>query len=66
MNHNLTPLEQLVLKLMMREKSANEIAIQLKMSLHEVESVRKSIFKKLQVTNNVGLTKAAFRLGIIK
>lgn len=47
-------------------KTVNEIASQLVLSKHTIESHKKNIFLKLEISNNAELIKKAMMLGIIK
>jgi len=58
MNDELNPYEKLIVKMMMQEFSANQIAEELSVTLIEVEDCRKSIYKKLNVKSQIGFTKA--------
>jgi len=62
----LTDREQEVLKLIAEEFTTQEIADQLSLSRHTIESYRKTLFSKLQARNLAGLAKHAMRLGLIK
>ena len=50
-------MEKKVLRAMMNEHSANEIAIQLNLGIVEVDEIRKQIMRKAGVRSMVGLTK---------
>jgi len=62
----LTDREQEVLKLIAEEFTTQEIADQLSLSRHTIESYRKTLFSKLNARNLAGLAKHAMRLGLIK
>lgn len=54
-----------ILKLITAEKKTNEIAELLEISINTVETHRKHLFEKLNVTNLAGLIKAAMDQGYI-
>lgn len=62
----LTNREKDVLKLIMEEKSSGEIAAELFLSEHTVESHRSNLFSKLQVKNVAGLVKKALEMDLLK
>ncbi|TDQ24053.1 response regulator [Tenacibaculum caenipelagi] len=64
-NGDLTEREISVLKLIAQEKSSNEIAKQLNISLKTVETYRSNLYKKLKVKNVVGLAMYAVRNNIV-
>ncbi len=55
-----------ILELIAQEKKSNEIAELLQISLNTVETHRRHLFEKLQVSNLAGLIKAAMDQGYIK
>lgn len=55
-----------ILMLIAAEKKTAEIAEQLQISVNTVETHRKHLFDKLQVSNLAGLIKAGFDLGYLK
>ncbi|MEI6019487.1 MAG: response regulator transcription factor [Bacteroidota bacterium] len=55
-----------ILELIALEKKSNEIAELLQISLNTVETHRRHLFEKLQVSNLAGLIKAAMDQGYIK
>jgi DNA-binding NarL/FixJ family response regulator len=61
----ITKREKEVLKLIVDEKTAQEIADQLCISQHTVDSHRKNLLSKLEVRNTAGLVKYALRNGIV-
>ena len=61
----LTPRELEILKLIVEEKSNQEIADKLYISIRTVNTHRRNILDKLQVKNTVGLVKYAIREGIL-
>ncbi len=61
----LTTREKEVLKLIALEHTTQEIADQLFLSKHTIESYRKNLISKLSVRNLAGLTKYAIKLGLI-
>ncbi len=61
----LTPREEEVLKLLAKELTTNEIADQMCMSHHTVESHLKNLIVKLDVRGTVGLVKYAVKKGLI-
>ncbi|MAU72403.1 MAG: DNA-binding response regulator [Pseudozobellia sp.] len=62
---HLTEREKEVLKLIAEEYTTQEIADQLFLSKHTIESYRKNLIAKLQVKNLAGLTKQALKLGLL-
>jgi DNA-binding NarL/FixJ family response regulator len=62
----LSPREIEILSLIAAEKKTSEIAALLQISVNTVETHRKNLFEKLQVSNLAGLIKAGFDLGYIK
>lgn len=62
---NLTEREKEVLKLIAEENTTQEIADQLFLSKHTIESYRKNLISKLQVKNLAGLTKHAIKMGLL-
>ena len=61
----LTEREKEVLKLIALENTTQEIADQLFLSKHTIESYRKNLISKLNVRNLAGLTKYAIKLGLV-
>ncbi|HHC80974.1 MAG TPA: response regulator transcription factor [Flavobacteriia bacterium] len=61
----LTQREKDVLKLIALENTTQEIADQLFLSKHTIESYRKNLISKLNVRNIAGLTKYAIKLGLV-
>lgn len=61
---NLTKREKEVLKLIAQEFTTQEIADQLFLSKHTIESYRKNLISKLEVRNLAGLTRYAIENGI--
>ncbi len=57
--------EKEVLKLIAEEFTTQEIADQLFLSKHTIESYRKNLISKLEVRNLAGLTKYAIKLGLL-
>jgi DNA-binding NarL/FixJ family response regulator len=62
----LSPREIEILGLIATEKKTNDIAALLQISVNTVETHRKNLFEKLNVSNLAGLIKAGFDLGYIK
>ncbi|MFP2995842.1 response regulator transcription factor [Spongiivirga sp. MCCC 1A20706] len=62
---SLTKREKEVLKLIAQEFTTQEIADQLFLSKHTVESYRKNLISKLNVRNLAGLTKQAIKMGLV-
>ncbi|CAM1366507.1 Two component transcriptional regulator, LuxR family [Tenacibaculum sediminilitoris] len=62
---DLTEREIAVLKLIAKEKSSNEIAEKLNVSIKTVETYRSNLYKKLKVKNVVGLAMYAVRNKIV-
>jgi DNA-binding NarL/FixJ family response regulator len=60
-----TKREKEIIQLITQEKTVEEIAEQLFLSRHTIETHKKNIFFKLQVKSNAGLVKKAIVLGII-
>ncbi|WP_062061255.1 response regulator transcription factor [Aquimarina longa] len=60
-----TKREKEIIQLIAKEFTVSEIAEQLFISKHTVETHKKNIFYKLQIKTNVGLIKKAFQLGYI-
>jgi DNA-binding NarL/FixJ family response regulator len=54
-----------ILRLIVQEHNSSEIAEILILSVHTIDSYRKSLLKKINVKNMVGLTKFALKHGII-
>ncbi len=61
----LTRREKEVLKLICEEKSSSEIAAELFLSEHTVESHRANLLNKLQVKNVAGLVKKALEMNLL-
>ena len=61
---HLTRREKEVLNLICGEMSSPQIAKELSISVHTVDSHRKSLLNKLGVKNSVGLVKKAIEMGI--
>ena len=64
-NHRITPREQEVLHLIAHEHSSKEIARKLYVSYETINSHRKNIMTKLEVSNTAGMVRAAFENGIL-
>jgi DNA-binding NarL/FixJ family response regulator len=64
-NSIITGREKEIIQLIAREKTVGEIAEQLFLSPHTIETHKKNIFLKLQVNNMAGLIKKALYLGYI-
>lgn len=62
----LTKKEKEIIQLIAQENTTEEIAKKLFISKGTIESHRKNIFLKLQVTNVAGLIKKAVYLGVVK
>ena len=62
---HLTDREKEVLKLIANEYTTQEIADELFLSKHTIESYRKNLISKLQVKNLAGLTKHAIKIGLL-
>lgn len=62
---SLTKREKEVLKLIAKEFTTKEIASQLFLSTHTIESYRKNLISKLEVRNIAGLTRYAIEQGIL-
>ncbi|MGS0526672.1 response regulator transcription factor [Zobellia nedashkovskayae] len=62
---HLTDREKQVLKLIANEYTTQEIADELFLSKHTIESYRKNLISKLQVKNLAGLTKHAIKIGLL-
>jgi len=62
---SLSKREKEVLKLIAQEYTTPEIAEQLFLSKHTIESYRKNLISKLEVRNLAGLTKYAIKLGLL-
>ncbi|MBQ4913672.1 response regulator transcription factor [Maribacter sp. MMG018] len=63
---SLSKREKEVLKLIAQEFTTQEIADQLFLSKHTIESYRKNLISKLEVRNLAGLTKYAIKLGLVE
>ncbi|MBB4117958.1 DNA-binding NarL/FixJ family response regulator [Mesonia hippocampi] len=62
----LTKREKEVLRLIAEEYTTQEIADELFLSKHTIESYRKNLIAKLNVKNLAGLTKYAIKLGLVE
>ena len=62
---SLTKREKEVLKLIAKEYTTKEIAAQLFLSTHTIETYRKNLISKLSVRNIAGLTRYAMEEGLI-
>ncbi len=62
---SLSKREKEVLKLIAEEFTTQEIAEQLFLSKHTIESYRKNLISKLEVRNLAGLTKYAIKIGLL-
>lgn len=62
---SLTNREKEVLKLIAEEYTTQEIAEELFLSKHTIESYRKNLISKLNVKNLAGLTKHAIKMGLL-
>jgi len=62
----LTDREKEVLKLIAEEYTTQEIAAELFLSKHTIESYRKNLIAKLEVKNLAGLTKHAIKMGLLE
>ncbi|MDO6819982.1 response regulator transcription factor [Zobellia sp. 1_MG-2023] len=62
---HLTDREKEVLKLIANEYTTQEIADELFLSKHTIESYRKNLISKLEVKNLAGLTKHAIKIGLL-
>src|SRR5882672_1624727 len=60
----LSPREQQVLRLVAEGKTSKDIAVLLNLGLQTVRTYRKSLMKKIGVTNIAGLTQAALAAGV--
>lgn len=63
---SLSKREKEVLKLIALEYTTQEIADELFLSKHTIESYRKNLISKLEVRNLAGLTKYAIKLGLLE
>nr|WP_298996789.1 response regulator transcription factor [uncultured Allomuricauda sp.] len=63
---SLSKREKEVLRLIAMERTTQEIADELFLSKHTIESYRKNLISKLGVRNLAGLTKYAIKLGLIE
>jgi len=63
---NLSPRELQVLRLVAEGKSSKEIAVMLDLGLQTVRGYRKTMMKKLGVTNVAGLTQVALAAGVTR
>ena len=57
MKNDLSQIELLILQKILEEKSSNAIAEEFEISLKEVDRIRHSIYKKMEVKNAIGLVK---------
>ncbi len=64
--HLLTKREMEILKLVAEALTSQEIADQLFISLHTVETHRKNIMSKLDLKNTAGLTRYAIQYGVVE
>jgi DNA-binding NarL/FixJ family response regulator len=64
--NGLTPREGEVLKLLAEGKSSKQIARQLGVSFKTVACHRSHILGKFEVSNTVGLVRAAIRAGLVE
>src|SRR5262245_10309213 len=62
--HGLSPREQQVLRLVAEGKTSKEIAVMLDLGLQTVRTYRKTLMKKIGVTNIAGLTQVALAAGV--
>jgi DNA-binding NarL/FixJ family response regulator len=62
--HGLSPREQQVLRLVAEGKTSKEIAVMLNLGLQTVRTYRKTLMKKIGVTNIAGLTHVALSAGL--
>jgi len=65
-NKKLTPRELEILKLIAEEKSNQEIANSLFISIRTVDTHRRNLLEKLQVKNTAGLVRYAIQQGIVE
>ncbi|HEX6894499.1 MAG TPA: response regulator transcription factor [Bryobacteraceae bacterium] len=63
---NLSPRELQVLRLVAEGKTSKEIAVMLDLGLQTVRGYRKTMMKKLSVTNVAGLTQIALAAGVTR
>ena len=63
--NSLSKREREVLKLIAQEFTTQEIAVELFLSKHTIESYRKNLISKLEVRNLAGLTKYAIKMGLV-
>ncbi len=63
---SITPREAQILQLIAHEYTNLEIAQQLFISYHTVDSHRKSVMSKLMAKNTAGLIRRAFEVGILE
>src|SRR5580765_7676206 len=61
---NLSPREQQVLRLVSEGKTSKDIAVLLDLGLQTVRTYRKTLMKKIRVTNVAGLTQVALAAGL--
>lgn len=61
---NLSPREQQVLRLVAEGKTSKDIAVMLDLGLQTVRTYRKTLMKKIGVTNIAGLTQVALAAGV--
>jgi NarL family two-component system response regulator LiaR len=61
---NLSPREQQVLRLVSEGKTSKDIAVMLDLGLQTVRTYRKTLMKKIGVTNIAGLTQVALTAGV--
>ena len=60
----LSPREQQVLRLVAEGKTSKDIAVMLDLGLQTVRTYRKTLMKKIGVTNIAGLTQVALTAGL--
>src|SRR4029434_6580276 len=61
---NLSPREQQVLRLVSEGKTSKDIAVMLDLGLQTVRTYRKTLMKKIGVTNIASLTQVALAAGV--
>ncbi len=64
MNYTITKREKEILKLISEELTSKEIAYNLHVSLHTIQSHRKNMLSKFNVRNTAGLVRIAYESGI--
>jgi DNA-binding CsgD family transcriptional regulator len=65
LEESLSKREKEVLTLIAKEYTTQEIADELFLSKHTIESYRKNLISKLDVRNLAGLTKYAIKFGLL-